>query len=76
MTPEEKAAFVKKGKEALTALAYASRTLTEWAESFTQRGGQAELGNDAGLIAALANDLRTSLNATQKALIARLRTDI
>lgn len=76
MTPEEIAAFVRKGQEALTALAYAARTLKEWGDAFEARGGQPAFGDDALFTVYISNDLQAFLTTERKATISRLRTDI
>lgn len=79
MTEEEKTTFVRKGRDALTALAFAARVLIEWSETYTQRGGQATFGDDAAAIAQLGDQLNNRqgfMSDARRALIARLRTDI
>lgn len=75
MTPEETEAFVNKGRDGITALAFAARLLAEWSASFEARGGQPVYGDDALLMVYLNNDLQVFLNADRKTTIARLRAD-
>lgn len=78
MTEEEKLAFVRKGRETLTAFAFAARVLGEWTESYDQRSLTNNFGPDAAEIAGFSNALTKGgfLDATWRGLIARLRTDI
>lgn len=75
MTEEEKITFISKGKEGLTALAYAARVLAEWAAVFEARGGAGTYGDDALAMVYLSNSLQEFLTPERQATIARLRSD-
>jgi hypothetical protein len=77
VTDAEALQFVYDGRQRITALAVAVRNLREWVDVFEQRGGAAVYGEDALAMVYLYNDLQAGfLDATKRALFARLRTDI
>lgn len=76
MTPEEIAAFVQTGQNALTQLAMGGEMLKKWADSFEQRGGGAVFGDDATAIVYLSNDFQAWLTPERQATIAKLRIDV
>lgn len=76
MTDEERERFVLEGRNRLTGLNHAIRQLDDWADSFVQRGGMAEFGNDAALISLINTKVQGSIDNDDRATVSRLRTDV
>jgi hypothetical protein len=76
MTDSENASFVAEGRLRLTALNTSIRSLDDWADAFTLRGGAEVFGNDAALIAGISEKVQGSIDDSDRATVARLRTDV
>jgi hypothetical protein len=76
LTEEQRAAFVQAGQVRLTNLNLAIRQLDDWADAFVLRGGMAVFGNDAALIALVNEKVQKAIDDTDRATVARLRTDV
>jgi len=72
----EKERFIEEGRNRLTTLNHAIRQLDDWADAFSLRGGMAEFGNDAALIAGINNKVQGAIEEADRATVSRLRTDV
>lgn len=76
MSEEEKQRFIAEGRNRLTNLNHAIHQLDDWADAFMLRGGMAEFGNDAALIANINNKVQGAIEEADRATVSRLRTDV
>ncbi len=76
MSEEDTARFVREGMVRLTDLNAAIQRLDAWADAFVQRGGLVAFGNDAALITGINEKVQGAITETDRATVARLRTDV
>lgn len=68
--------FVAEGRLRLTNLNNAIRALDDWADSFLVRGGADVFGGDAALMAGINDKIQQAVELADRAVVARLRTDV
>lgn len=76
MNEDEKQRFILEGRNRLTTLNHAIRSLDDWSDAFTLRGGLPEFGNDAALIAGINGKVQGAIDESDRATVSMLRTDV
>ena len=76
MNENEIRSFVAEGRLRLTNLNSAIRALNDWSASFAMRGGVEIFDKDAALIAEISLKVQEAITDTDRATVARLRTDV